>query len=97
MVDTGAGISLIPRCIYESMTSRLALIDPDKKIEGANASRIKCFGRVQLSVTFCKFVCLQNLYVCGKSVSPLLGRDFMRNNVYARPDNVSKYRHLISL
>ena len=93
----GAGISLIPRSIYGSMTSRPALIDPDKKIEGANASPIKCFGRVQLSVTFGKFVCLQNLYVCRNSVSPLLGRDFKRNNVYVRPALNAVYKQRVKI
>ena len=98
LLDTGAGISLIPRSIYESMTSRPALIDPDKKIEGANASPIECFGRVQLSVTFGKFVCLQNFYVCENSVSTLLGRDFMRNNdVYARPAHNAVYKQGVKI
>ena len=41
--------------------------------------------------------CLQNLYVCGKSVSPLLGRDFMRNNVYARPAHNAVYQQRVKI
>ena len=45
LLDTGAGISLIPRSIYELMTSRPSLNDTDK-IEGAKASSIECVALI---------------------------------------------------
>ena len=93
LLDTGAGISLLPRNVYDAMNNPPGLQVSDKKIEGANAAPINCFGKVQLNIQFDQFSCLQTFYVCEDDVSPLLGRDFMRDNdVYTRPAHNAVYK-----
>jgi hypothetical protein len=93
LLDTGAGISLLPKQVYDSMTSQPALLKTDKKIEGANAAPIACFGKTDIKIQFGPFTCLQTFYVCEDDVTPLLGRDFMRSNdVYTRPAHDAVYK-----
>ena len=93
LLDTGAGISLLPRTVYDTMTSQPPLQPPDKRITGANDSPIACYGKADIKVTFHHFSCLQTFYICEDDVSPLLGRDFMRaNDVYTRPAHNAVYK-----
>ena len=93
LLDTGAGISLLPRNVYDSMTSQPPLQTSDKAIEGANAAPITCHGKADINIMFGPFKCLQTFYVCENDVSPLLGRDFMRDNdVYTRPAHKAVYK-----
>ena len=93
LLDTGAGISLLPKNVYDTMTSQPPLQPPDKRITGANDSPIDCYGKADIKIAFHEFSCLQTFYVCEDDVSPLLGSDFMRSNdVYTRPTHNAVYK-----
>ena len=93
LLDTGAGISLLPKNVYDTMTSQPPLQPSDKRITGANDSPIDCYGKADIKIAFHEFSCLQTFYVCEDDVSPLLGRDFMRSNdVYTRPAHNAVYK-----
>ena len=46
LLDTGAGISLLRLRVYEEMTHQPTLERPDRRIDGANATPIGCYGMV---------------------------------------------------
>ena len=62
------------------MTHQPTLERSDRRIDGANATPIGCYGMVYLDVKIPNSVSRQKFYICENDVTPLLGRDFMRAN-----------------
>ena len=86
LIDSGAGISLIPLSVYNEMTLRPPLQRSDRRINGANAAPIDCYGMITLDVVIERVTCTHKFYVCEDSVSPLIGREFMhKHDIAIRP------------
>ena len=88
LLDTGAGISLLPKQIFDSIRKpqRARLKPSDRKIKGANSKSIECFGQADVKLTIEGHQFKHRFYVCQDNVSVLLGRDFMKDaNITLEP------------
>ena len=81
MLDTGAGISILPKRIYDviSTQKRIKLRTSDIKVKGANDKSIQCYGMAWVEVEIEGQQFKHKFYVCQDNVNVLLGRDFMKN------------------
>ena len=80
MVDSGAGISILPASMYDVIkkSQALELVPSDRKIFNASGDQIKCYGMVDVKVSIEKVPCPNRFYVCEDRVDMLLGRDFIK-------------------
>ena len=80
LLDTGAGISILPRRIFDAVNRQryVRLRASDKKVRGANSKSIECFGMAWVEVEIEKERFKHRFYVCQDNVNVLLGRDFMK-------------------
>ena len=83
LLDTGAGISLMPKNLFDAINTSqtLELKDSDRTIRGANGNAIECFGQVKVKFKVDGIQCKQRFYVCEDDVTVLLGRDFLKDYV----------------
>ena len=66
MVDSGAGISILPASMYDVIkkSQALELVPSDRKIFNASGDQIKCYGMVDVKVSIEKVPCPNRFYVC---------------------------------
>jgi hypothetical protein len=76
LLDTGAGISLIPKNLYDVIAEaqETQLRRPDRRITGANSKSIECFGVATLAFSVDDHNFKHDFYVCEDDVTVLLGR-----------------------
>ena len=81
LLDTGAGISLLPRRLYDviSKSQTTELRQADRKITGANSKSIECFGVAEVEFNIEGQSFRHDFYVCEDAVTVLLGRKFMKD------------------
>ena len=81
LLDTGAGISLLPRRLYDVITKSQTteLRQADRKITGANSKSIECFGVAEVEFNIEGQAFRHDFYVCEDAVTVLLGRKFMKD------------------
>ena len=88
LLDTGAGISLLPKRLYDviSKSQDSELREPDRKITGANSKTIECFGVAEIDLNIEGQAFKHDFYVCESAVPVLLGRQFMEDaNIQFEP------------
>ena len=88
LLDTGAGISLMPKQLYDivSKVQHVQMRPTDKRIRSVNERIIKCYGRAEVELQVDEQTFKHQFYVCEDEVKVLLGRDFMKNaNVQLEP------------
>ena len=80
LLDTGAGISILPKRIYDVIATqkRIKLRTSDIKVKGANDKSIQCYGMAWVEVEIEAQQFKHKFYVCQDNVNVLLGRDFMK-------------------
>ena len=80
LLDTGAGISLLPRRLYDviAKSQQTELRQPDRRITGANSKAIQCFGVAEIGINIEGQKFDHDFYVCEDAVTVLLGRKFMK-------------------
>ena len=78
MVDSGSGISLMPKSIFDDITrtQTAELRPPDRLIKGVNGLPVECHGLANVTLEFEGQTVDYDFYVCEDSVDFLLGRDF---------------------
>ena len=81
LLDTGAGISLLPRRIFDAVRKpqKARLKPTDRNIKGANGKSIECFGQAMVKLSIEGHEFKHRFFVCQDSVAVLLGRDFMKD------------------
>ena len=88
LLDTGAGISLLPKRIFDAVRKqqRARLRPTDRNIRAVNGKAIECFGQAQVQLSIEGHEFKHKFYICQDDVSVLLGRDFMKDaNVSMEP------------
>ena len=88
LLDTGAGISLMPKQLYDvvSKAQNIKMLPSDKRIRSVNERIIKCYGRANVQLQVDDQTFKHQFYICEDEVKVLLGRDFMKNaNVNLEP------------
>ena len=80
MLDSGAGISLIPKDLFNAVNAiqGVELLPPDRRIPNCNGGRIKCYGRAYLTCKIHHRSVTHRFFVCENTVTVLLGRDMIR-------------------
>ena len=80
LVDTGAGISIMPREIFDSIEQLKTkqLTEPDRKLSSATGSKIRCDGMTEVEFSVDDMKLSHKFYICNDDVMIILGRDFIR-------------------
>ena len=81
LLDSGAGISLLPKHVYDTMTSQPELLKSDRRIGGANAAPVDCYGMTFIDIKIGSDSCKHRFYVVEDEVFPILGRDYTTGRV----------------
>ena len=81
LLDTGAGISLLPKRLYDviAKSQDTELRQSDRKITDANSKAIECFGVAEIHLNIEGQTFKHDFYVCENAVTVLLGRQFMND------------------
>ena len=81
LVDTGAGMSIIPLFIYEQINNKYksVLRRPDMRIWAGNSTKVDVRGMTNLTLDIHGSQLRHKFYVCSDTRHVILGYDFQKN------------------
>ena len=82
LLDSGASVSILPRCLYESIASsrRHPLNPPLVKLRAGNGTDVTCYGEAKVDFSMNNKVYSHPFHICDDKSGVLLGVDFIRDH-----------------